>query len=589
MSVFTTLMETIEERNKKRFPVSSRIGEAIGASIGSAVANWRSESERTRNLRQMRPPGRSDGERRAQLLWRAAETGADRYLPSDLAGDAADVANALAQAERWMAEDAGVRAQAEVFWRRLRTAGLHPDLAAVDFEANWRGFGWHAGHPSATLNRLLLPVGAFGLAPLYHPTRFEQHLVDPDTGATQRLVQLDDYPPQCLDTPFAGMRWHEGLPHPAIPLTSEMRRQGIRAHACFVRLGIALDDWVALPLHLAAMDGNGAFNNYRLDVEAADACRYPMLRLGGITADVKLWQRHLDEASRIMGRPVEVAADPARADRIVLIDVRAGKAPTRGGAQDTVFGAEQFQDGRLYVGRCRDDDSDAWLDVADHPSTFIAGQTGSGKSNLLNVLIAGMLHNIAHYETIVLVDLKHGGEFGGLEGQLPNVRLVTEYEELPRLFQELNATIAARYREARAARQKRYPGKTIMVVFDEVATITHVPLATREAKAENAQLIADMASVLMKGRAARVKMIAATQRPHADAVPSVIRFNMGARLVGRVYERAAIANVFGDAQELEDIRPADFPAGCFYADLGDGRRRLIQVPFIADDLGMLLG
>lgn len=239
------------------------------------------------------------------------------------------------------------------------------------------------------------------------------------------------------------------------------------------------------------------------------------------------------------------------------------------------------------IGRDRTTGEDHWLDVVDHASLVVAGQTGSGKSNVLNVLIAGMLHNWEAYERIDLVDLKYGVEFGMLEGVRPNISLVTEYEELPALLRELNTLIKERSLAMRG-KEKRWSGKTRLVMFDEMATLTHVPLVTREAKAENAQLVADIASVLMKGRSAGVKVVAATQRPHADDIPSSIRFNMGARMCGKVFERSVIANVFGDAQELDDIRPADFPPGCFYSDLGDGQRRLIQVPRIADDIREVL-
>ncbi|MEM1371840.1 MAG: FtsK/SpoIIIE domain-containing protein [Pseudomonadota bacterium] len=588
MSFFEMILDGVADRNRRKHPIASGLGEALGRSWVEGSIRRQAERERTAALRRLNPAGNTDDARMASLVARARENGAISYLPKEFNGDAADLANLLERAERQLQEDARVREQAQAWWNRLQATDLHDDFSSLDFEQQWIGFGWHASDPSATMNKHSLQWGNLGLGPLYHLSRFEQRILDEAGNHVDTRIEIDGYPVQCLPSPFHGIRWNEHLPHPMVQLQAEHRQAGIRVFSCVTKLGIRLDDWVSLPLELASMDGNSAFNHYRLDVEAARSWEYPFIRLGGVTADAKIWQSHAADISRILKREISVDVDPSDRSRLILTD-EAAKIPLHPVTLPSeVFGPEHLREGQLYVGPDRDTGEQAWLDVRMHPSMLIAGQSGCGKSTLMNVLIAGALHNNEAYETIHLVDLKGGVEFADYEDARPNVSLIEDYEALPALFRSLNDVIKQRLKAMRK-REKFYSGKTILVVFDELATITHVPLPTREAKVKNAQLIADIAHVLMKGRAAGVKVIAATQRPHADAIPTSIRFNMGARMCGKVFERSVVANVFGDAEELGDIRPADFRPGCFYSDFSDGQRRLIQAPLVANNISELIG
>ena len=185
--------------------------------------------------------------------------------------------------------------------------------------------------------------------------------------------------------------------------------------------------------------------------------------------------------------------------------------------------------------------------VRDGPHALVAGTTGSGKSELLRSLVAGLAVSTGPDElSFVLVDYKGGSAFDAC-ARLPHVvGLVTDLDEelAERALRSLDAELHRReriLRDAGAADLATYraqPGRPalarLVVVVDEFATLaTDLP-----------GFVTSLVGVAQRGRSLGVHLVLATQRP-AGAVSDDIRANTNLRLALRVQDGADSSDVIG--------------------------------------------
>jgi S-DNA-T family DNA segregation ATPase FtsK/SpoIIIE len=221
-------------------------------------------------------------------------------------------------------------------------------------------------------------------------------------------------------------------------------------------------------------------------------------------------------------RPGSVRAlpDPARADRIILRVIEDDPhaqpvswpgQPETSITKPAVIGL--FEDGRPV---------DA---VILRRNVLIGGTTGSGKSGILNVILAYLA--ACHDATIWGVDLKGGMELQPWAQCL--TRLATTPLEAVELFRD-----AIRELERRAAMMTAKGARVweptrgmpaLIIIVDEYAELS-----------AEAQDYAD--SLARRGRAVAVNLIAATQRPTQEAMGgNAVRSQMDVRICLRVRER----------------------------------------------------
>ncbi len=166
------------------------------------------------------------------------------------------------------------------------------------------------------------------------------------------------------------------------------------------------------------------------------------------------------------------------------------------------------------------------------PHLLIAGQTGSGKSVMINTLLCSLLYrNSPSDMRVILVD--------------PKQVEMTPYQDIPHLLTpiitEPEKTISAlkwavnemerRYSlmaEAKVREIKSYNGKNpeermpyIVIVIDELADL--MMIAARDVEA----LIVRLAQ---KARAVGIHLVLATQRPSVDVITGLIKANIPARI-----------------------------------------------------------
>lgn len=187
------------------------------------------------------------------------------------------------------------------------------------------------------------------------------------------------------------------------------------------------------------------------------------------------------------------------------------------------------------------------IDMSDSnsPHLLIAGQTGSGKSVLLNAMLASIM---AIYEPdeveIILVDPKQV-ELTIFEESpfTKNNHIATESHEAIQLLDELVNEMNRRYKMFRDNRvknitdfNKRYPEnkeKRILMVFDEYGAMIEESKDIRD-KLEQA-----IKQLSQKARAAGIHMIICTQTPRADIITTTIRNNLTARIALKVADSTA--------------------------------------------------
>ena len=219
--------------------------------------------------------------------------------------------------------------------------------------------------------------------------------------------------------------------------------------------------------------------------------------------------------------------------------------------------------------------------VADGPHLLIGGTTGSGKSELLRSLVAGLaLSADPDHLAFVLVDYKGGAAFDCCADLAHVAGLVTDLDDrlAERALRCLEAEL--RYREERlrqagaedlaAYRAQSAAGAgggedplagsaeaggggggedplpRLVVVVDEFATLA----------AELPEFVDSLVGIGQRGRSLGVHLVLATQRP-AGAVTEDIRANTSCRIALRVTDRHDSNDVIGaaDAAAIPRSRP----------------------------------
>jgi DNA segregation ATPase FtsK/SpoIIIE, S-DNA-T family len=232
---------------------------------------------------------------------------------------------------------------------------------------------------------------------------------------------------------------------------------------------------------------------------------------------------------------------------------------------------------RTPVGRSDDGVVDLDL-VVDGPHGLIGGTTGSGKSELLRSLIAGLAATVdPDHLVFVLVDYKGGSAFDECARLPHTVGMVTDLDDHlgERALRSLEAELHHRervLREAGAQDLPEYrrlgtplgPVPRLVVVIDEFATLaTELP-----------DFLGALVGIAQRGRSLGVHLILATQRPRG-AVNANIKANTNLRIALRVQDDTDSIDIIdrADAAKLSRATP-----GRALVRLGPGDVELVQTP-----------
>ena len=219
------------------------------------------------------------------------------------------------------------------------------------------------------------------------------------------------------------------------------------------------------------------------------------------------------------------------------------------------------RDTRVVLGVGSDGEPFA-VDLAeDGPHTLVAGTTGSGKSELLQTLVAGLaVANRPDEMSFVLVDYKGGAAFKDCSRLPHTVGTVTDLDGhlTERALLSLAAELRRRETTLRSAGCKDLddyvaqapagapPMPRLVLVVDEFATLAE----------ELPDFVGGLVGIAQRGRSLGVHLILATQRP-GGVVSADIRANTSLRIALRVTDPSESSDVVDvrDAAEISRAHP----------------------------------
>jgi S-DNA-T family DNA segregation ATPase FtsK/SpoIIIE len=214
------------------------------------------------------------------------------------------------------------------------------------------------------------------------------------------------------------------------------------------------------------------------------------------------------------------------------------------------------------------------VDIArDGPHALIAGTTGSGKSELLQTLVASLAcANPPDKLTFVLVDYKGGAAFGACAALPHTVGVVTDLDG--RLVERALASLRAELKRREAALAaagtpnlevfRAGGGKLarLIIVVDEFASLAE----------ELPDFVGGLVGIAQRGRSLGVHLVLATQRPEG-VVSADIRANTNLRICLGVVRESESRDVI-DAADAARISRATPGRG--YARTGHGELQAFQ-------------
>jgi len=204
---------------------------------------------------------------------------------------------------------------------------------------------------------------------------------------------------------------------------------------------------------------------------------------------------------------------------------------------------------------------------------LIGGEPGSGKSSLLNTIIAHAA--LSRDVKLWLFDGKivELGLWRPIADEFVGNTITDAITKL----RELQAEMDLRYRQLDiAGRRKilRTDGlDAILCVIDEVAYYS-ATIGAKEEQEEFRNLVRDLVA---RGRAAGIILVAATQRPSADIIPTSLRDLFGFRVAFRCTTDSSSDIVLSqgwahEGYSAKNIRPEDIGVGWILAEGGIPRR-----------------
>lgn len=170
------------------------------------------------------------------------------------------------------------------------------------------------------------------------------------------------------------------------------------------------------------------------------------------------------------------------------------------------------------------------MDLDKYPHAFVAGATGSGKSNILKCFIH---QSLCKGYNVVLIDFKRGVSFCEFEDEVTIYYDYTGILEVLKSSAEETISRLDRFRYAKVDNIKDYnqvadtPLKKIIIFIDELAEL----LKTRDK--EIANILGDSIETLTRlSRAAGIHLIMGIQRPDSTIVNGQIKNNVSYRVCG---------------------------------------------------------
>lgn len=199
-------------------------------------------------------------------------------------------------------------------------------------------------------------------------------------------------------------------------------------------------------------------------------------------------------------------------------------------------------------------------------SLLIGGQPGAGKSVMLWLAVLGVA--LDPQTQLYVIDGKGGVELGALHDYGRADGFAIDQGEAVVLMEGLLAEVLQRQRRLRALRLRKtdeagglFP--PLVLVIDELAEV--MTTGNRDLDRQAQQLLRRLLAV---GRASGLTVLAATQKPSTDTVPSGVRDLIRYRVALRTGNRYSSVAILGDDPVSNGAAPHAIPPGREWAGTG---------------------
>ena len=214
----------------------------------------------------------------------------------------------------------------------------------------------------------------------------------------------------------------------------------------------------------------------------------------------------------------------------------------------------------------------------------VVGISGSGKSNLLNTILLSVFFNMEKFESIYLIDLK-GVELARYE-KINKVTFIDNALNTLEVLKKLKEIMNTRYKKMREMELLKYQEEYILVVIDEVGTLS----VDKKIKEEINTLLIEL---FQKGRACNIFFHIYGQKFDSTQLSSNILSNLQGSITLKTDSDYNVNVTLGKKELVEKITKVDIDSfnfgRCIFKDGTNSEKTLIQVPYINyDDLKKII-
>jgi len=261
------------------------------------------------------------------------------------------------------------------------------------------------------------------------------------------------------------------------------------------------------------------------------------------------WQKRKEELEMYLNDKIIEFTSDLQDNRIVYILIRLKPLPTYFEWDNYYMNRD---DNILNLGICHL--GILGVDLEKHPHGFIAGETGSGKSNLLKCMI---YQSLGKGYDVILIDFKRGVSFSSFSDY---VRVYYDYQETMQVLKEMVEETKRRldlFRETKVDNLNDYNNFTTdyldrkVIFIDELAEL----LKTRDKEISN--ILYDSIETLTRlSRAVGIHLIMGIQRPDSTIVNGQIKNNVSFRVCGHFVDKEPSRIMLGNdmASTLDNIK-----------------------------------
>jgi DNA segregation ATPase FtsK/SpoIIIE-like protein len=157
-----------------------------------------------------------------------------------------------------------------------------------------------------------------------------------------------------------------------------------------------------------------------------------------------------------------------------------------------------------------------------HPHIIVAGATGTGKSMVLrNILLS--LASLKNTPDFYLCDMKGGVELGAFKDLLSTKGFGTDLKSLLSIAKNVQGEMYRRLNVMATNNIRTWQGNFVFLAMDEMIDLKNVAHDSKENKQLKTQIKVIMDDIAAKGRASRIWLLCATQRPDAQVINGNIK------------------------------------------------------------------